>query len=817
MNTLWQDWKFGLRALAKSPGFAAVAILTLAIGIGANTALFTVVNGVLLNALPYPQPDQLMTLHESKPNFSSGSISYPNFRDWRDQNHSFSALAIYRGYRYSLTGAGDPEQVNSLFVSSDLFPMLGVNPLLGRTFARGEDEIGAAPIAMIGEDLWARKFNKRPDVLGQTITLDAKSYVIVGVMPAGFDLFFNRASHKEVYVPVGQWNNNLLTNRNAGLGIHGVARLKPGVTLAEAQADMNRVTASLTATYPNDDKGIGAAIIPFKKWALGRVQPYLIALLASVGFVLLIACVNVANLMLTRAAGRSREFAIRAALGAGQGRIVRQLVTEGSLLALIGGALGLALAFACTKLTISRLPFGLPRANNVGVDARVLLFTLGISLVAGICFGLAPALRTANPNLHDTLKESGRGGSGARHRAHGVFVVLEMAMALVLLVGAGLMIRTLAALWHVNPGFEPQNVISFGITMPSLTNRSPGELREVFREIDKRIAATLRVEAISMSWGAVPMSSDDEILFYPEGQQRPATENDANWALNYRVEPDYLKTMKIPLLEGRFFTDQDNEHAPPVIVIDDVLAHQYFGSQNPIGKRLVLYDLNQSAEIVGVVAHVKQWGLASDDTSLRAQMYLPFMQLQDAAMSLSPSGTTVMARVAGSPAATFGAIREALHSAPGSPTIYGNQTMVEMIASSIATQQFSMILLAIFAAVALGLASIGIYGVVTHLVGQRTHEIGVRIALGAQRRDILRLVLGQGFYLAVAGVGIGVLAALALTGYMAKQSLLFSVSAKDPFAFIAAGALLTIVAMAACYIPARRATKVDPIIALRYE
>jgi predicted permease len=817
MNTLWQDVKFGLRSLAKTPGFAAVAILTLAIGIGANTALFSVVNTVLLNPLPYPHSEQLVTLHESKPNFATGSISYPNFKDWRDQNNSFSGMAIYRPEAMMLTGAGDAEVLNGLYISADFFPVLGVQPVAGRFLRQGEDEIGgAAPEVMIDEGLWERKFGRRTDILGKTITLDARDYLVIGVVPKFFNLFLTDSNHRLTYIPIGQWQNNALTNRNAGLGIHGIARLKPGVTLEEAKADMARVSAALAASYPDVDRGIGASVIPFRQSALGRVQPFLIALLAAVGFVLLIACVNVANLLLTRSAGRSREFAIRAAMGASQWRITRQLVTEGILLAGVGSGLGILLALGLLRLALARIPFALPRAAEVTFDSHALLFTLGISVLAGIFFGLTPALKTARPDLYETLKESGRGGSGARHRAHGVFVVLEMAMALVLLAGAGLMIRSLAALWDVNTGFDPQNVSTFGMTMLGMVSPNPDSVRAALREIDARIASTPGVAATSISWDAVPFSSDNEILFYMDGQPRPKNPNDANWALDYRVEPSYLKTMRIPLLQGRFFTDADNQHSTPVIVIDDVLAHQYFGDQNPVGKRLNLYDSEEQAEIVGVVQHVNQWGLATDASELRAQVYMPFAQLSDHEIAMVPGGTSVMMRTTGL-AGTFDAVERALKNAPGQPAIFSDQSMENLIAKSIATQRFSVMLLAIFAGVALILASVGIYGVVSHLVGQRTHEIGVRIALGAQKGDVLRLILGQGLYLALTGTGIGLAASLWLTRYLASQSLLYSVGARDPIAFGAAAAVLIGVAIAACYVPARRATKVDPIIALRYE
>jgi predicted permease len=818
MNALFQDLKFGLRMLAKNPGFTAVAVLTLALGIGANTALFSVVNGVLLNPLPYPEPNQLVTLHESKLNFPYGSISYPNFRDWQRDNHTFSSMAIARGYGFTLTGAGEPEQVRGEFMSSDFFPLLGVKPLIGRTFAPGEDEIGAAPIALISARLWKRKFGTDPEILGKSLTLDGRSYTIVGVIPANFDLLLKSFSPKEVYIPIGQWDHHGLKFREAGLGIHGIGRLKPGVTIQQARADMDGVTRNLAAAYPDADKGISAGIIPLREDMVGDVQPVLLVLLAAVGFVLLIACVNVANLLLARSAGRRRELAVRVALGASPGRLILQLLTESVLLALAGGGLGIVLAAWGTQAALNVLPAALPRAQEIGIDAHVLIFTVAASVLAGILFGLAPALKTSKPNLQEALKEAGRGTSGAHHRTQGVFVVIEMATALVLLIGAGLMSRTLARLWGVNPGFDPNHVLTFGFSLPpAMKKASPDAIRAAFREFDSKLGSTPGVQAVSLSWGAIPMDSEDDEQFWIEGQPKPSNENDMNWALEYTVEPDYLRVMRIPLERGRFFTPQDNEHSPAVAVIDDVLARKYFPNENPIGKRINLHEYNdQPAEIIGVVGHVKQWGLDSDDTqSLRAQLYHPFMQLSGDVMALSPLGIGVLVRSEGAVAALFTSIRHTNQQMNNEQVIYGAQTMNEVIADSLAARRFSMILLGSFALVALVLASVGIYGVLAYLVGQRTHEIGIRMALGAGRYEVLRLVVGQGAKMTLLGVALGLAAAMGLTRLM--SDMLYGVSATDPLTFIAVALLLILVALAACYIPARRATKVDPMVALRHE
>ena len=824
LEELLQDLRYAARTLRKNPGFTAIAILTLALGIGANTSLFSVVNAVLLNPLPYPHPEKLVTLHESKPNFKNGSISYPNFRDWQKNNKTFSSMAVMRRTSLSVTGLGEAEQVDARFISSDYFPMLGIHAVLGRTFAPGEDEIGAPPVALISVGFWKRKFGASQAVLGKPLNLDGKAYTVVGVTPAGFDLFLHNTRPDEVFVPIGQWSNPLLPQRSAGLGIHGLGRLKPGVTLERASADMESVTNNLALAFPDADKGIGASLVPFRKELLGDVQPVLLVLLGAVGFVLLIACVNVANLLLTRATGRAREFAIRAALGAGQGRLVRQLLTESVLLALGGGALGIFLAQWATGAALGVLPSQLPRAAEIHIDTHVLLFTAGVSLLAGILFGLAPAMKTSQPRLHETLKESGRGGSGMRHRAQGVFVVLEMAMALVLLVGAGLMIRSLVVLWNVDPGFRPNNVLTFGVSLPpALIKAPPAAIRTYVRDLDTRFAATPGIVAASQSWGAFPMNTDDERLFWIDGEPKPANENDMKWTLNYVVQPDYLKVMDIPLHRGRFFTVHDDERSPFVAVVDDVFARKYFGAEDPLGKHIHLLHVDLSgndtlAQIVGVVGHVNQWGLGADETQrLGAQMYLHALQMPDDYIASVPGGggSFIALRTNGKVPSILDALRQTNRRINSEQVIYDVQTMDDIVADTLAARRFSMIVLASFAILALVLSAVGIYGVISYVVGQRTHEIGLRMALGASRADVLRMVLSQSAKLAAIGVAAGLAASLALTQLMG--SMLYGVSATDPLTFMGVALILTLVALAASYLPARRAMQVDPMVALRYE
>ncbi len=587
LDTCCQDIRFGLRMLRKSPGFTVIAVLTLALGIGTNTAIFSIVNGVLLNPLPYPHPQELTVLYEHTHNFEEFSISYPNFLDWQRTNSTFASMAAYRSEDFNITGSGEPERVRGGMVSAEFFPILGVEPLLGRLFVRDENRLGAAPVGLLTEGFWQRRFGAAHDIIGKQITMNGDAYTIVGVIPNGFHFrSFNFDGIKDVYVPVAQTKDPYFYHRDVHEGMDAIGRLKPGVSLAAAQADMAQITRNLAAIYPNADKGAGAAVLPLREDMVNDVRPYLWLLLGAVGFVLLIACVNVGNLQLARSTVRAQEFAIRGALGADRWRVVRQLLTESVALGLAGGAIGAVVAAWGTQAAIRLLPETLPRAEDVGMDGHVLVFTFAVSILAGFVLGLVPALKMSRSGPQQTLKESGRGTSVARNRTQSVFVVAEMALALVLLTGAGLMIRTLARLWSVNPGFNSHGVLVFDVTLAPSLGANAATSRSAIRELSQALRAIPGVQATSVTGGAIPMSSDNELPFWIDGQTKPANVSEMSQALTYFVGPGYLQVMQIPLLRGRFIGPNDDEHSPQVIVIDENFARKYFPGQNPIGRRI---------------------------------------------------------------------------------------------------------------------------------------------------------------------------------------------------------------------------------------
>jgi len=810
MGTFWQDVRYGIRVLVRNPGFTVVAVLTLALGIGANTSLFSVVSGVLLNPLPFPDSDRLYSVYTKTPTFGLGSVAYANFLDWQKDNRVFTALGAYRPDDFNLAGSGEAERVQACMVSAELLPLLGVTPLLGRTFLGEDDRPGAGPVAVLGDGLWKRRFGASPDVVGRSITLNGKPHTIVGVAPSRLT-FTNDA---DVYVPMGQWTDETFRDRRVSMGTRAVGRLRPGVTAAQARANMDRIARDQEAAYPDANKGRGIALVGLKEDVVGGVQGMLLVLLGAVSFVLLIACANVANLLLARATGRSREFALRAALGASAWRVVRQLLTESVILALAGGVLGTLLAKWGTRAILAALPDTVPRSEEIGLSVGVLVFTLAISLLTGIVFGLAPALKLLKSDLQETLKEGGRGSSGTRHRAQSVFVAAEMAMALVLLIGAGLMIRSLQALWAVNPGFEPKGLLTFSMSLTPSQDLTAGQLRAKYREALRQFQSVREVTSLSLQGGSLPMTGDSELPFWRDDRAKPANVGDMPLALFYLVTPGYLPAMGIPLRRGRFVTDQDDERAPAVVVVDEAFAKKHFPNEDPIGKRIHLALIDTEPEIVGVVGHVEHWGLGDmEHQGLQSEIYLPVWQLPDKFWTLVLNGTSFVARTTGAPLDAAPAIRQAAARFDRSAALYGMRPMEAIVAGSVARQRMAMILLSVFSTLALVLAAIGVYGVIAYLAGQRTHEIGVRIALGATRGNVLRLVLGQGMRIALAGIGTGIVAALGLTRLL--STMVYGVGATDPVTFGSVAVLLTGVALLASYVPARRAMKIDPMAALR--
>lgn len=807
------DVRYALRLLLKSPGYTAIIVITLALGIGANTALFSVVNGVLLNPLPYPRSAQLVAMYQKDPGIDQAPVSYLNFLDWQRTSQSFSSMAIYHHEDYNLTGSAQAERVNGLMVSAGFLATLGIHPALGRDFRVEDDHIGAAPVAMLSDGFWHRRFGASPGIVGKSIDLNGTNYTITGILPSNFKFY---GVDRDIFSPIGQWNDPSFLDRRVDLSSHAFGRLKPGVTLEQAGAEMNSIAHRLALAYPEADKDVGVSVLSMKQDIVGRVQPFLIVLLAAVAFLLLIACANVASLLLVRSMRRSGEFALRSALGAGRGRIIRQLLTESTLLAGLGGALGFMLAFFGARTILNLLPNELPRSGEVSIDARVLLFTLAVSLAGGIGFGLAPALRSSRLNLEQVLRRSTAGSGGARLRLQGSFVAAEIAMALVLLVGAGLMVRSLFALWRVDPGYQPEHAVTFSLSFPSNAQTTEAETRARLRRFDAGMRAIPGVEAVSVTLGSRPMIHDSSLPFWIEGQPKPANYTDMHQALFYLVEAGFQPAMGITLQRGRFVSPQDNENAATVVDIDDVFARTYFPDSDPIGQHVHFAGFDREAEIIGVVGHIRQWGPGNDvKNAIEAQFYYPFMQLPANLMGLSASGVAVVLRTHDDPAAIMGSVRRAISEFDPGAVVYAVETMNEVLADSMAARRLSMILLSVFATLALALSCIGMYGVLSYLAGERTREIGVRMALGAQRGDIQRLILGQGVKMAFAGVVLGIFLALGLTHLMSSQ--LFGITPHDPLTFAGVALVLLLVALGACYVPARRAMGVDPMVALRHE
>jgi putative ABC transport system permease protein len=804
MKTLFQDLRYGARMLMKTPGFTVAAVLTLALGIGANTAIFSIVNSVLLKPLPYPNADRLMTIwenHTARNGPEREWTSPTGFEDWRDQTKSFDHVVALQNWQPTLTGDGDPEQLVGALVSHDTFAMLSASPVLGRTFRPEEDQRGVESVVVISHGLWERRFGKDPSLVGRKILLNNESRLVIGVMPAGFN--FPIIPNVDVWRPI----QPALSPRcqRGCITVRVMARLKPEVTEAQARAELNAIASRVEQQFPDTNLKVGANLVPLHEFLVGAVKTPMLVLLAAVGFVLLIACANVANLLLARSAGRVTEIAIRASLGAGRRRIARQLLSESLLLSAIGGVAGLLLSYWLIDLLINFSPQGTPRLEEIGLDRRALGFTLAVAILTGLLFGTAPIWQLLKMDLNQALRDGGKGARVAQssRRALSALVVAEVALALMLLAGAGLLIRSFIRLQSVDPGFNPRNLLTAIVRLPS-ASYDDSKVRDFYGQLLDRVR-TLPGAQSAAAVSSLPLAGyDTDNSFVIEGRPAPPPDQQpVAWMSS--VDHDYFRTMGMRLVAGRGFTELDNENSPKVAVISEATARRHFPNENPIGKRIGNGRPDGWIEIVGVTADVKHFALNQD---ARVSIFRPFRQRPSRLMF-------IVTRTTPAPSSLTPALRGVVAEMDRNLAVSGVSSMEEIMSQSIGQERFTLLLLGVFAALALLLSMAGIYGVMSYAVAQRTREIGVRMALGAESGGVLRLVIGQGMRLALIGVGIGLLASLALSRLM--KTMLYGVSAADPLTFLLVGALLALVALVACYVPARRASQVDPMVALRCE
>ena len=811
MFTLAQNFRFAIRRLRKNPGFTVVAVLTLALGIGANSAMFSIVNAVLLRPLPYRDPQRLMLLAERWPQFPRLSLSYLNFKDWRDQSHSFEAVGAVRNNVMTMTGGAEAERLPTQNVTANLFDLLGTKPELGRAFSDAEDKPGAPPVAVISHSLWERRFSSSPGVLSQTITLDNQNYSIIGVMPPRFEILQQAA---DVILPFEPWARTLPDDRSWHPGILPIARLKPGVSLEQARSEIAVIAKRLEEQYPQTNTNVSSLVDPMLAQIVQNVHTALWVLIGAVGVVLLIACANVANLLLVRATGRRREMAVCIALGARPFDIIRQLLAESILVAVAGGALGLALAWAAVPLLVRLAGSSLPRSNSVSIDLGVLGFTALIAFVAGILFGLAPARHTWNIDLRETLNETNRGGAvRAVLRTRAALVVSEIALAMLLLVGAGLLFKSFERLSQISPGFSTDHILVANIVRSPTAYSDRNVRLGFFDRLFEQISALPGVRSVGAA-SFLPVTGAGPALHFNIQGHPPRSPQEYTIA-NYRaVSAGYLKTLGVPLITGRWIEDRDREGAPAVVVVNSSFARTYFPNQSPIGQHMQVGAMPNPdprvpwMEIVGIVADVKQ-SLASESSS---EMYVPFRQADQVLPVLTMS---LVVRTAGDPLAQTNSIRSVVQNIDPNQPVTAIRSMDENVAQSVSAPRFRTVLLSVFAGIALVLAAVGIFGVMAYSVAQRTRELGLRIALGASRGRVLQLVLAHGVRLTLVGVGIGLVATFLLTRYV--SSLLFNVPPYDPMTLAGVVAALIVISLCACYLPARRATLVDPIVALREE
>jgi putative ABC transport system permease protein len=818
METIYQDIRYGVRTLAKNRGFSAVAVIALALGIGANSAIFSVINAVLLRPLPYTDPDRLVMLWATNPLLQLGIDNLPataaNYVEWRDQNQVFENISALDSRTFNLTSGGEPEQIACAHVSSSFFQLMDVSPKMGRAFSPEEDQPGKNQVIIVSHGLWQRRFGADLDLIGKSLTLDGHSYTLIGVMPASFGFpgtadmpaYMSLPPQTDLWTPIAFTAEQVGRRGDHNLSV--IARLKPGVTLEQARTDVGNIARQAEEQDPRA-KGYGVNVVSLGEQLVGSIRPALLVMLVAVGFVLLIACANVANLLLARSSARQKEIAIRMALGAGRGRIIRQMLTESMLLSIAGGSTGILLNFWGVGILLALSPENIPRLDQVNTDAHVLGFTLLISVVTGALFGLAPALQASRLNLNESLKEGARGSAGGLHRnrVRTLLVVSEVALSLVLLLGAGLMIRSFERLLRVDPGFNPENVLTSRLSLPA--NKYPDAKQQAafFQRTLERLESLPGVQSVG-AVSALPLSGAEEASSFMIEGSPPVDSSEMPMADRRRASADYFRAMGIPLVNGRYFTEADNQSAPPVAIVSESFVRRFFPEEDPLGKRIKNggpASTRPWLSVVGVVKDVRHLALEAEP---RPQVYMPYLQNTSTSMA-------VVMRSASDPASLAAGVRNAVWELDKEQPITDVKSMEQYFSASVAQRRFNMILLAVFAGVALVLAAVGIYGVMSYSVTQRTQEIGIRMALGAKQTDVLRLVVRQGMIPALAGVVIGLGAGVALTRLM--SSLLYGVSATDPITFAAVPLTLLGVALGACLAPARRATKVDPVIALRRE
>ena len=806
MKILLDDLRFGSRMLRKSPSFTAVAILTLALGIGANTAIFSAVNSVLLRPLPYKTADRLAMLWNDNRRLGlhEDLTSYANFADWRGQSRLFEDMAPFSETGADVTGVDRPYEVFGWRVGAHLFPMLGVSPAIGRTFTEQEEQPGHAQVVVLSDGMWRERFGADPQVIGKTLLMDGDPYVIIGVMPASFQFPDKRT---EIWTPLAV-SSTRKANRG-GLWLHVLGKLKPAASIEQARAEMNIIGANLERQYPATNRGYGVWVVPLLNQVVGNLRTGLLVLFAAVGFVLVIACANVANLFLARGAGREREIAVRAALGAGRARLIRQLLTESFVFAIPAGAAGLLVAFGSLRALIAFAPAGMPRLNEIAIDNRVLLFTVAVSFASALFFGLVPALRISGSDLNESLREGGRSLAGGVRAsfARSSLLVTEVALSMVLLAGAGLMIRSLLHLRGLNPGFDSPGVLTIQLSAPYSKFSKGAQITALYDRVIERLQALPAVNSAGLITDIFLSSTPNSGVFTVEGKPLPPPEQ-ATEATTDSISPAYFQTLRVPLFRGRFFDERDQANSTPVALINETMARKFWPNEDPVGKRFHFGWGTTNVRwltVVGVVGDMRRQGL---DKTARVETFEPLSQQPRSDLNL-------VVRTGSDPLKLAGVIQSELRSVEKDLVIQKVMMLDEQIGESLAQRRFQTWLLGLFSGIALVLAAIGIYGVMYHSVTQRTHEFGVRVALGAGAGDVMRIVLGQAAFLVIAGAAIGTLAALALTRLLA--SLLYGVSASDPLTYVAVFLVLIASAVLASYLPARRATKVDPMVALRYE